>query len=154
MIASVLGFNSFCKRESSEDAFREIDETVALEIDVQKIKNSTGISFDIIKTRDIGYEPLNKFCWVNVEKKIKKDELKNLAQEIIKAIIEKKPQTYHSFTIHFFCSVKIEESKKYPRPYAKVTYLPEGSWAKVGRVPINDYSDYELLCTIKNNMLK
>lgn len=153
VIFGIIVISSFCSRKPSEDK-KGVDETVFLEFDVQKIKDSTGLSFKIIKTKEVGYEPLNKFYWVNIEKKIPMENLKVLAQEIIDAAIQSKPQTYHSFTIHFIYKDKSKETKEEPKAFAKVTYLPEGSWTKVGRVPINDYSDYELTCTMKNNVLK
>jgi hypothetical protein len=154
VIFSVIVFSSFCKQKSSEGTFKGIDEAAALEIDVQKIKDSTGMSFEIAKTKNVGYEPLNKFYWVNVEEKLAEENLKILAQEIIDASIENKPKTYHSFTIHFLCRDKSKETREKPEAFAKVTYLPEGSWTKVGRLPINDYTGYELTCIIKDNMLE
>lgn len=154
VIFFMMVFTFACKQESSEGTFKVIDEALTLGIDVQKIENSTGISFNIIKTKDVGYEPLHKFYWVNVEKKLGEEEMKILAQEIIQAAVENKPNTYHSFTLHFLCKGQSEQTKEKPEAFAKVTYLPEGSWTKVGRVPINDYSDYELTCTIKDNVLE
>jgi len=153
VIFGVIVFSSFCSKKPSEDK-KGLEETVLLEFDVQKIKDTTGLSFKIIKTNEVGYEPLNKFYWVNVEEKLAEEDLRILAQEIIDTAIQNKPRTYHSFTIHFMCRDESQKSKKRLKAFAKATFLPEGSWAKVGRVPIDDYSDYELTCMIVDNVLK
>jgi p-aminobenzoyl-glutamate transporter AbgT len=143
-----------CKQKSAGENALEAKAGAALEINVQEIKDSTGIEFSISKTKDIGYKPLHKFLWVGLEQKINQEKLKQLAQEIIKGTIAKKPETYHSFTIHFICEDENTKSKRQPEAYAKVTFLPEGDWVKVGRAPIDDYAGYKLTCTIKDNMLK
>ncbi|MFW6124467.1 MAG: hypothetical protein ACOC5G_04530 [Acidobacteriota bacterium] len=152
-VFGIIVISSFCSRKPSEDK-KGVDETVFLEFDVQKIKDSTGMSFEIVKTKNVGYDPLNKFYWVSVEEKLAEEDLRILAQEIIDTAVQSKPQTYHSFTIHFMCRDESQESKQRLKAFAKATFLPEGSWTKVGRVPINDYKDYELTCTMKNNVLK
>ncbi|HZX10985.1 MAG TPA: hypothetical protein VFG01_08585 [Acidobacteriota bacterium] len=153
VILGIIVFGSFCSKKPSEDK-KGVDETVFLEFDVQKIKDSTGMSFEIVKTKNVGYDPLNKFYWVSVEEKLAEEDLRILAQEIIDTAIQSEPQTYHSFTIHFLQEDKAGASREKPKAFAKVTFLPEGSWTKVGRVPINDYSDYELTCTIVDNVLE
>ena len=153
VILGIIVFGSFCSKKPSEDK-KGVDETVFLEFDVQKIKDSTGMSFEIVKTKNVGYDPLNKFYWVSVEEKLAEEDLRILAQEIIDTAIQSKPQTYHSFTLHFVCRDESQESKQRLKAFAKVTFLPEGSWTKVGRIPINDYCGYELTCSMKDNVLE
>jgi len=147
-----------CKQESASESALEAVDVKALGINVQEIKDSTGVQFNISKTKDIGYKPLHKFLWVELEQKINKEKLEQLSREIIQGTIAKKPETYDSFTIHFICEDKSVESKakpeEKPEAYAKVTFLPEGDWVKVGRAPIDDYAGYKITCTIKDNMLK
>ena len=143
-----------CKQKSAAESSLEATDVSALGINVQEIKDSIGIQFNITKTKDIGYKPLHKFIWVEFEQKINKEKLEQLAQEIIQDTIAKRPNTYHTFTIHFTCEDKNTKSEKTPEAYAKATFLPEGDWVQVGRAPINDYAGYKLTCTIKNNMLK
>lgn len=154
VIFFMMIFTFSCQQESSEGQPKGVDETVVLEFDVQKIKDSTGLSFNITKAKDVGYDPLHKFYWVYLEKKLEEGEIKILSQEIIQAVIEEKPQTYHSFTLHFLYEDKAEDSKEKLKPFAKVTYLPEGSWTKVGRISIDDYSGYELTCIMQDNVLE
>lgn len=153
-IFSLMLLNYFCNRQLSEDTFRKTDEYVELGINIKKIEESTGISFEIIKIKDIGYDPLNMFFWVNLDKKISGEQLKSLSQAIIEAVIKNKPKTYHSFTLHYISIDKDKESEENPEAFATVTFLPEGNWAMVGRVPIDDYSDYVLTYTSKDNMLE
>lgn len=141
-----------CKQESAAES--TLEAMSALGINVQEIKASTGIKFSITKSEDIGYKPLHKFLWVNLEQKINQEKLEQLAQKIIQSTTARIPNTYHSFTIHFTCEDKNTESEKQPEAYAKVTFLPEGDWVKVGRAPIDDYAGYKLTCTIKENMVK
>lgn len=154
VIFGIIVFGSFCSKKPSEESSKGMDGVVEAGIDVQKIKDTTGLSFDIVKTKDIGYEPLHKFYWVNSEKKLSEEEIEVLAKEIIDAVIENKPRTYHSFTIHFLQEDKAGASREKPKAFAKATFLPEGSWSKVGRIPINDYCGYELTCSMKDNVLE
>ena len=59
----------------------------------------------------------------------------------------RKPKSYHSLTIHFFLEDELTESLESSKSLACVNFLPEGDWLKVGRVPINDYKSYNLVCT-------
>jgi len=63
-------------------------------------------------------------------------------------IIAVKPKRYHSFTFHFSSSEDNPSGTKENKCYAKATYLPEGDWQKVGRVPIDGYSAYKLACIV------
>ena len=118
-----------------------------IEIDIRKIENLTGVQFNILKTKTIGYMPLHKFYWVCLKKKVSSQKVKELADSIIKEIIAKKPKTYHSFTVHFFWEDELCESVEKSKSFARANFLPEGDWTKVGRVLTDDYKDYNLTFT-------
>lgn len=61
-------FFSFCKKESSF----KTPPLVGSEVNVEKIKESVGCSFDIIKTETIGYFPTHKFLWMCLDSDLDK----------------------------------------------------------------------------------
>jgi hypothetical protein len=122
-------------------------QVIGTDIDVLKIENLTGIQFKILKTETIGYRPRHRFCWACLPKKVSSQKVKELAKSIIEEIIAKKPKTYHSFTVHFFWEDDLGDCIEKSKSFARANYLPEGSWIKVGRVPIDDYKDYTLTFT-------
>ena len=140
-------FSLSCKKEPSEKPSLERAPLAGVEIDIQKIENLTGIQFRVLKTETVGYMPLHKFYWICLPKKVNSQKVKELSDAITKEIIAKKPKTYHSFTIHFFLEDELAESAKSSKSFARSNFLPEGSWLKVGRVPIDDYKSYKLVCT-------
>lgn len=91
--------------------------------------------------------PHHKFFWVSLKSKLNKKQIETLAESIIKETIAKKPNTYHSFTIHFFWEKELGETLEKSPCFARATFLPEGSWQKVGRVPLDDYQSYRLTCS-------
>jgi len=115
------------------------------EINTKAIENSTGCSFRILKTESHGYIPLHKFYWICLKDEVNNQKLEKLADVIIRSAILKKPKTYHSFTIHFFLESELKECVEKSKSYAKANFLPEGSWIKVGQIPIENYNDYELI---------
>jgi len=138
--------NPACKKQASNKASPETQLPGSAEVDVTKIENSTGLHFEILKTETHGYKPVHKFFWVCLSKKPDDQKVEALADAIIKEAISSKPKTYHSFTIHFFCKEDLAETLEKSKCFARATFLPEGSWLKVGRVPIDDYKDYKLTC--------
>ena len=140
-------FSLSCKKESSEKDMLQTSPLVEAEIDIQKIENLTGVQFKILKAETIGYMPLHKFYWVCLEEKVDNQKVKELADAIIKETIAKKPKTYHSFTVHFFCESELAESVERSKSFSHANFLPEGGWVKVGRVPIDDYKSYKLTCS-------
>jgi len=142
----IIIINSACKKQASNKASPEIQLPGSAEVDVSKIESSTGLHFEILKTETHGYKPIHKFFWVCLSEKPDEQKLKDLAEAIIKEAISSNPETYHSFTIHFFCESELEETLEKSNRFAQATFLPEGSWLKVGRVPIDDYKDYKLTC--------
>lgn len=136
-----------CKKNPAEGTTLKTPPLVGTEVDVKKIESQTGISFKILKTESIGYTPLHKFYWVCLKDKINKQRLETLAEAIIKETIVLKPNTYHSFTIHFFWENELRETIGKSPCFARATFLPEGNWQKVGRLPIDDYKNYKLSCT-------
>jgi len=137
-----------CKNKPSEKTTLQTAPLAGIEIDIQKIENLTGVQFKILKTETIGYMPLHKFYWICMQEKAISQKVEQVADAIIKETIAKKPKTYHSFTIHFFCENELAESFEKSKSFARANYLPEGSWLKVGRVPIDDYKDYKLTLTL------
>ena len=140
-------FSLSCKKEPSEKSMLQTAQLVGIEIDIQKIENLTDIQFKILKTETIGHIPLHKFYWVCLKNRVNSQGVEELADSIIKEIIIKKPKTYHSFTIHFFWEDELGASVERSRCFARANFLPEGNWTKVGRIPIDDYKDYELTYT-------
>ena len=141
-------FSFSCKKESQTKAGLEKAFITEAEIDVQKIESLTGIQCKILKIETIGYMPINKFYWVCLGEKISSVKVEDLAEAIIKETIAKKPNTFHSFTIHFFCESELAETLERSRCFARAKFLPEGDPLKVGRVPIEDYKSYKLVLTI------
>ena len=115
------------------------------EINIKAIENSTGCSFRILKTESLGYIPHHKFYWICLKKELPNKKLEELADAIIRDTILKKPKTYHSFTLHFFLENKLKKRVEKSKRFAKANFLPEGNWIKVGRTPIENYEDYELI---------
>ncbi|NIO48647.1 MAG: hypothetical protein GTN73_04300 [Candidatus Aminicenantes bacterium] len=133
-----------CKKAPSEKTMLETAQLAGIEVDTQKIASLTGVQFKILKTQTIGYMPLHRFYWVCLKNKVDSQKVKELADAIIKETIAKRPKTYHSFTVHFFCEDELADSVEKSKSFARTNFLPEGDWTKVGRVPIDDYEDYEL----------
>jgi len=148
-LSVILLLLSFCcqKKEPTKKAFEERKEPgAAAEIDVQKVEAATGISFKILKTEAVGFMPRHKFFWVCVSERADKEKIEGLASAIIKETIAANPATFHSFTVHFFCEPELAKTLEASTAFARATFLPEGSWVKVGRAPIDDYKDYVLDC--------
>ena len=141
-------FSLYCEKEPLQKTTLQTAPLVGPEIEIQKIENLTGVQFKILKTETIGYMPLHKFYWVCMKEKGTSQKVEQVADAIIKETIAKKPKTYHSFTIHFFCEDELAGSVEKSKSFARANYLPEGSWLKVGRVPIDDYKDYKLTLTL------
>ncbi len=152
---SLLVFSG-CKKAPSPPAEDTSIQTNALgmplEIDVQKIETSLKIPFRVLKADTVGYTPLNRFYWICLPEEVSNEEIQSLAQAVIDEIIEKKPDTYHSITIHFFLEADIaQKGISNDNRLACATFLPKGSWLKVGRVPIDGYKHYQLNCDFFKN---
>jgi hypothetical protein len=118
--------------------------SVASEIDPEKITNALDINFQVLKTETVGQSTRNKFYWVCVGDKVTGPKIEKLAMAIIRETIAARPQTYHSFTVHFFRESDLKETPESSANFAYATYLPEGGWQKVGRDSIEDYKAYRL----------
>jgi hypothetical protein len=128
----------------SAEAVKTITKSVASEIDPEKITAALGINFQVLKTETIGQSTRNKFYWVCVGDKVTGLKIEKLAMAIIRETIAARPQTYHSFTVHFFRECDLKETPESSAIFARATYLPEGGWQKVGRDSIEDYKAYRL----------
>jgi hypothetical protein len=140
-----------CKKEPEKGSKFETPLLVGAEIDIQNVESTIGCKFKILKTETIGYTPLHKFYWVCLKKGVANEKVKELADAIIKETITQKPRTFHSFTIHFFWEDELAGSVEKSRRFARANFLPEGSWLKVGRVPLDDYKRYKLTFAFLNN---
>lgn len=139
-----LSFLVCCKKEETKKPPEQQIQLVPAEIDIQKIAAQTGIRFRIVKTDVRGYMPIHKFFWICVPDQTPREKVEGLVREIIKATVEKHPNTYHSFTAHLFYENELTGKPEDCRPFARATFLPEGDWLKVGRAPIDDYKNYQL----------
>jgi len=143
-----LIFSLTCKKEPSKKVKFEAAQIVGAEIDLQKIQNLTGVLCKILKAETIGYTPLHKFYWICLGEKTNREKVEELAETIIKETIAKKPNTFHSFTIHFFCEEELAETPERSKCFARANFLPEGDCLKVGKIPIDDYKSYKLTLAI------
>lgn len=141
----VIGLS--CKKEPEKQISLEMSPSIAAEIDIQQIENSTGIQFFILKSQTVGYMPRHRFFWVCVENEINRQKTEELAQAIITETISSHPQTYHSFMLHFFLKRELRETVENSKSYAQATYLPEGSRQKIRRIAVDNYDNYKLTCT-------
>lgn len=137
-----------CQRESGEKTFK-VPPLIGSEVNVEKIQENLECQFDILKAETVGYSPTHKFLWVCVETEADSETVQTLAQAVIDDIIEQKPSTYHSFTIHFLRKGDLHQTVESSYSFAKAEYLPQGGWVQVGRMPINQYQNYELSCIFK-----
>jgi len=136
-------FSSSCNKET-----KITNQPLSVEtVDIHAIENLTGCQFNILKSQTLGYIPLHKFYWVSLKDEANNQKLNELAEAIIKETIYQNPKTFHSFTIHFFLENELKESVEKSNIFARANFLPEGSWVKVGRVPIKEYEDYKLTLT-------
>jgi hypothetical protein len=148
-IGLAMGFVSLCvlagcKRAAPPKPADTQAQVVASEIDTQDITARTGVRFRIIKTEVRGYMPIHKFFWVCVSDQTPGEKVEGLVREIINATIVKYPKTYHSFTVHLFHENELTGKPEDCWSFAQATFLPEGDWTKVGRIPIDGYKNYQL----------
>ena len=142
----ILIISSFsCKSESGKAANIVNLPLPEYEININAIENSTGCFFKVLKSETLGYIPLHKFYWICLREELDNQKVEELANAIIRDTILKKPKTYHSFTLHFFLESDLKKRVEKSKRFAKANFLPEGSWIKVGRIPIENYEDYELI---------
>jgi hypothetical protein len=130
---------------------RSVAGSAASEIDPGKIAAAAGVRFRVLKTEAFGQATRNKFYWICLGDKVAGPKLEELAIAIIRETIAARPQTYHSFTMHFFLESELKETCEASTPFAHATYLPGGSRLKVGRASIEDYKDYRLTLTLPEN---
>jgi len=150
-LASIIIFLPACSKDEgtggSAGTGKPVVKSIASEIDPEKIATAVGLSFQILKTETIGQTTRNKFYWVCVGDKVAGPKIEELAMAIIRETIAARPRTYHSFTVHFIRECDPKETPESSEPFVRATYLPEGSWQKVGRVSIEDYKGYRLQMT-------
>ncbi|HEX2694512.1 MAG TPA: hypothetical protein VHP61_02060 [Acidobacteriota bacterium] len=128
-----------------------VAKSAASEIDPEKIAAVVGVRFRVLKTEALGQTTRNKFYWISLGDKVAGPKLEELAMAIVRETITARPQTYHSFAVHFFLESELKETCEASAPFARATYLPEGVRLKVGRASIEDYKDYRLTLTRLDN---
>lgn len=109
-----------------------------------KIQEELSIAFKIIKTETLGYATLHKFYWVSLAEKVPAEKIEILARRLIEETIARQPAAFHSFTLHFFWERELGDRPETSPAFARATYLPFGDWQQVGRVPIDNYKNYQL----------
>ena len=87
---------------------------------------------------------------MSVEKESVDSRIEALALAIVREAIATRPAIYHNYTIHFFQAARLMDKIEDATPFARATYLPEGSWARVGRASIEDYGEYRLTLKLMN----
>ena len=118
------------------------------EIDEALVSTTSGVKIKVLKTETVGISPMNRFYWLRVEGRPLKVKLLEISKIALDQITAANPNLYHSFTFHFASSEDLEAGAETKKCYAIATFLPEGNWQKVGRVPIDGYGAYKLDCTI------
>ena len=121
---------------------------VISEIDEALVSAGSGVKVKVLKTETIGFSPVNRFYWIRVEGRPMKEKLLEISKSALDQIIAAKPKLYHSLTFHFISSEDIRPGAETKNSYARATFLPEGNWPKVGRVPIDGYKSYKLDCVV------
>ncbi len=152
-LVMIIVFLPTCSRDEgtgrSDGIGKPVTKSVASEIDPEKIGKVVGVSFRVLKTETVSQSTRNKFYWVCVGDGIAIPKIEELAMAIIRETIAARPQTYHSFTVHFFRECDLKETPESSATVARATYLPEGGWQKVGRASIEDYKkEYRLQLTL------
>jgi hypothetical protein len=141
-----------CSRDEgtgrSDGSGKSVAKSAVSEIDPEKIATAVGISFRVLKTETVSQSTRNKFYWVCIGDKVASPKIEELAMAIIRETIAARPQTYHSFTVHFIRECDLKETPESSATFARATYLPEGGWQKVGRASIEDYKEYRLQLTL------
>jgi hypothetical protein len=155
VLAFIIALIPSCHKEAgpgrSSGTESPVAKAAASEIDPEKIAAVVGVRFRVLKTEALGQMPRNKFYWVCLGDKVAGPKLEELAMAIVRETIIARPQIYHSFTVHFFLESGLKKTCEASTPFARATYLPEGSWLKVGRASIEDYEDYRLTWTRMEN---
>ncbi|MHB8055378.1 MAG: hypothetical protein ACYDH3_09035 [Candidatus Aminicenantales bacterium] len=118
------------------------------EIDEALVSASSGVNIKVMKTETIGISPINRFYWIVVDGRPGKEKLLDISKIALDQIIAAKPNLYHSFTFHFGSSEDMKDGLEPNKCYALASFLPDGDWQKVGRVPIDHYGSYKLDCTM------
>ena len=136
-----------CTKTSEKGAYATAASLMETEFSFQKMESLSDVQFRVLKTETFGYKPLHKFYWICLPKKINNQKVVELSKLIVKEIISVQPGIFHSITIHFYHGNEMTKIPDRTRNFARADFLPEGSWQKVGRIPIEDYKSYSLTCT-------
>ena len=105
------------------------------EINEAAVSEATGVKIRVLKTESVGVSPVNRFYWIQVEGRPLRDKLLEISRLALDQIIAAHPKLYHSFTFHFASADESRGAADLKKCYARTTFLPEGDWQKVGRVP-------------------
>lgn len=140
LILATQIFTQVCNKNKS---WHETKITVIPDFDVNKIENMTGVQFRIGRIITLGYQIRHKFYWIFLSQSISTKSVEDLAEAVIEEVISKAPKHFSTFTIHFFLEDEFLEKGEKPRYFARVHFLPEGTWQKAGRIPIDEYENYK-----------
>lgn len=127
----------------------ETFETVAqvpVEWDVQKAARASGVDIKIMRSEVIDRDVTLLFLWILVKTRTSGDQTRLVAQSVIDEIRAWRPAAFHGLTLHFIESPGLKRGPNDSPSYARATFFPEGNPEKIGRVPIDGYGSYKLVC--------
>lgn len=148
-VAVVVILAATCKKSETASSPAGLA-SVASEIDEARVSGLVGVSIKIVKAQSIGHSPINRFYWISVPGKPEIPKLLEISKACLDEVIAAKPGVFHSFTFHFMSPEDIRPGAASQDCFAKATFLPDGDWQKVGRVPIDGYKGYKLACSFNN----
>jgi hypothetical protein len=108
------------------------------------IENITGIKFNILQTKSLGYRIRHEFYWIYLPEDVNNKKIEKLANAIIEKLTSKR-YSIHTYTLHFFHEDGPTEKRNNLKYLARAHFLPEGNWQKVGRIPVDNYEQYKLI---------
>ena len=147
LVVILVAFSNVFKEETFQSHNSSIAHLVESELDPNKVMDAIGIPFAILKTNSFGKKTLHKFYCISTSERLEDQRVRNLSDALIKEIISAKPESFHTLTFHFILGEELKKTVESSSCYARVSFLPHGKWEKAGRVPIDDYKDYSLICS-------
>ncbi len=132
-----------CKKDNAPPS-AAADASAYSEIDTKAIAAKTGVNFRVVKADSQGADIRYKFLWICFADGTVQAKVEDVVNNILDEIIVKYPKIYHSFTFHLFYQKDMKDTCENSHPFAAASFLPRGDRAQVGRVPIDDYKNYQL----------
>jgi len=134
-----------CKKENAPPSSGPTAPAIYSEIDTQAIAAKAGAKFNVIKADSQGTDIRHKFLWVCFANGTTHDKVEEVVKNILDALITKYSSTCHCYTFHLFHENKLTITPEDSQPFARASFLPEGSRLKVGRIPIGGFAAYRLI---------